>query len=75
MQWKTADKSEWRRWFAWFPVRAEDGTLVWLETVQRRWDAQCYFDIIHPDDPGDYRGGWEYRARAPAVTTPPAGSQ
>lgn len=28
----------WTRWFAWYPVRATDGTgdWVWLETVERR---------------------------------------
>lgn len=26
---------EWRKWFAWFPVRLENGLLVWLEVVAR----------------------------------------
>ena len=37
----TSTKEEWaerhmtpRRWFAWRPVRCEDGSLVWLETVE-----------------------------------------
>lgn len=26
----------WHRWFAWYPVRLENGDLVWFETVWRR---------------------------------------
>lgn len=29
------DLTEWHRWFAWHPVRA-DSQIVWLEWVQRR---------------------------------------
>lgn len=75
MQWKATDKTEWRPWFAWFPVKAEDGSWAWLESVQRRWNAQLYFTFIHPDDPGDYCGGWEYRVLAPALAAPPAGDK
>ena len=28
---------EWRKWFAWHPVRTEDWKWVWLETVERKW--------------------------------------
>jgi hypothetical protein len=28
--------TEWKRWFAWFPVRISVGTYLWLQTVQRR---------------------------------------
>ena len=27
---------EWRKWFAWYPVRTEDEKWVWLETVERK---------------------------------------
>ena len=29
--------NDWRKWFAWYPVRLQDWKLVWLETVQRKW--------------------------------------
>lgn len=25
---------EWRSWFAWYPVRLDDGTWAWRETVE-----------------------------------------
>jgi hypothetical protein len=28
--------NEWRKWFAWYPVRTEDRVWVWLETVERK---------------------------------------
>jgi hypothetical protein len=34
---------KWHRWFAWHPVMAWDGgrdSLVWLETVWRKWDEE-----------------------------------
>jgi hypothetical protein len=56
-------------WFAWHPVEV-DGVVVWLETVRREWDEQRGFSVIHPDDRGDYVGGWRY-ARATMSTSPP----
>ena len=32
---KMADQTRHHAWFAWFPVRVDDETLVWLETVER----------------------------------------
>lgn len=26
----------WRPWFAWFPVGDGSGTIIWLETVERK---------------------------------------
>lgn len=31
-----ADYRDWRPWFAWRPVFLEDGTAVWLETIEWR---------------------------------------
>jgi hypothetical protein len=28
--------TDWHRWFAWRPVRIDDGRIVWLESVYRR---------------------------------------
>lgn len=33
--------NEWRPWFAWRPVRLEDGTWAWRETVERH-QAMAY---------------------------------
>ncbi len=30
------DLTEWRTWFAWYPVRIVR-EIVWLETVERKW--------------------------------------
>lgn len=47
MRWKhkTFDRSEWHKWFAWYPV-VIDGENVWLETVERR----ACFSQPYPDD-------------------------
>jgi len=47
-------------WFAWHPVETECGALVWLERVRREWDANRALSCIHPDDRGEYVGGWRY---------------
>ena len=36
MRWKSKDKFAWRDWFAWYPIKTECGTNVWLEYVERR---------------------------------------
>lgn len=28
---------EWRKWFAWKPIRTEEAEWVWLETVERKY--------------------------------------
>lgn len=33
---KIMPKGVWHRWFAWRPVRLEDGTLRWLASIERR---------------------------------------
>jgi hypothetical protein len=38
------EKSEWRKWFAWHPVKL-DGETVWLEPILRRFDRQKYYDM------------------------------
>jgi hypothetical protein len=53
-------KDTWQPWFAWYPVKTQDGYRVWLETVFRKWNYEKNFRIIDPYDPGDYDGGWDY---------------
>jgi hypothetical protein len=49
-------KYEWRRWFAWRPVRI-DAVWIWWEYVERQ--KHCF------DMPGDYTHCWyEYRTRS-----------
>lgn len=45
---------QWHSWFAWRPVRTEDGDWVWLERVQRA------YVIPGGNDPWPY---WAYRRR------------
>jgi hypothetical protein len=40
---------DWHDWFAWFPVRTDEGYLVWLEYVRRRFVHLC--------------GSWDYMAK------------
>lgn len=28
--------AQWHEWFAWHPIKAECGTIVWLERVRRK---------------------------------------
>lgn len=42
MIWSPRDRSSWHDWYAWRPVFLEDGTLVWRETIRRR-----YVDVGH----------------------------
>lgn len=60
MRWTTHNKYEWKRWYAWYPVRFAN-TTVWLEYVERRWNPNANVTIIDPYDPGYPDGGWEYR--------------
>lgn len=60
MRSKILDEENWRDWFAWYPIQVGD-ELVWLEKIQRRWNPNINLRCIHPEDRGDYHGGWEYR--------------
>lgn len=32
---RSTDILDWHCWFAWYPVRLEDGQVAWLEFVER----------------------------------------
>ncbi len=38
-----ADKG-WRKWFAWYPVRLQPGLWVWLETLERRYTYDLWWN-------------------------------
>lgn len=41
----TKTRKHWYTWFAWYPIRLEDGKCVWLEKVYRqstKW-TQCHW--------------------------------
>lgn len=38
---KSFDKSEWHKWFAWYPVKIKD-ERIWLETIIRKEDSYSY---------------------------------
>lgn len=61
MKFTTKDKSKWSAWFAWHPIRTESGNFLWLQHVERIWDEKRNFTILTSYDPGDYKGGWNYR--------------
>lgn len=42
LQRKIQKKTEWNKWFAWYPVRVYDET-VWLEFVERRGRRDTLF--------------------------------
>jgi hypothetical protein len=52
---KRRDYKIWHRWFAWFPLKTQDGTWVWLETIWRRFDGLTI----------DYIEVWNYRINLP----------
>lgn len=44
-------------WFAWYPVKTEDGWLVWMDWVTRVWN----YEKFYPWRPPQSRyGGWDY---------------
>ena len=49
-----AERSKWRSWFAWFPVRVGSHDCRWLETIERRSELKLVFI--------DYKWVHEYRA-------------
>jgi hypothetical protein len=58
------DPAQWRKRFAWLPVKTLDGFTACLEQVERRWNPEINFRIIDARDPGYCDGGWEYRTVA-----------
>ena len=40
--------NKWTPWFAWYPVRLQDGRLVWLETVQRKLFHENRIPSLYP---------------------------
>jgi hypothetical protein len=59
MRWPAYNCNEWNRWFAWHPVEV-GGDWIWLESVERRWDAEAgsSADFSGYSFPS---GGWTYR--------------
>ena len=54
------------KWFAWYPVRTKQGSIVWLLYVNRHWN-----DELNPwgyDAYSGYDGGWEYHIIAKSNT-------
>ena len=61
MRWKlhkTSDKTNWKLWFAWYPITVE-GKTVWAEWVWTRkelcysWDGfdwAYYYTLLNPSD-------------------------
>jgi len=37
---------KWHRWFAWYPVRVDRRTLVWLEFVNRKAGEFSIYDSV-----------------------------
>lgn len=35
---RRSKKEKWHKWWAWYPVRIDHYTLVWLETIERKQD-------------------------------------
>jgi len=56
---KVIDKTDWHRWFAWFPVKARNeklncDELVWLEYVLRKKEYGMHPNGMHHLGAGDY---------------------
>jgi len=45
---KLENMLRWHIWFAWHPVRCQDGTVVWLEFVWRCWPWYLRCDSAPP---------------------------
>lgn len=39
-------KQSWHKYFAWYPVRTNIDSLVWLETVERRLIYNLYCKVV-----------------------------
>lgn len=51
---KVDRNKSWHTWFAWYPVRIDQVTCVWLERVERRGQLEYLYDGT------EY---WEYEYR------------
>ena len=47
---------EWHEWFAWYPVKIEKNTCVWLEKIQRK-GTYMYWGVL------DANWFWQYKAK------------
>ena len=49
-----ARRTEWYRWFAWYPVLIGTRKYAWLEMVERRYDTAEWYRVCHriPGDQG-----------------------
>jgi hypothetical protein len=43
MRWKRTNRGDWHRWYAWRPVETEDGTVIWLEMVERQYNHEFWW--------------------------------
>jgi hypothetical protein len=48
MRWKIKQKvvkhSDWKPWFAWYPVKVTHTRIVWLETIERLHVWAYYYE-------------------------------
>jgi len=53
------NKQQWHKWFAWYPVKAQDDRYYWLVTMWRKWEP---FYNYYIDDYGKIysTGDWTY---------------
>lgn len=35
---------EWKKWFAWFPVKLENGDWAWLQYLERRHYESMFYE-------------------------------
>ena len=52
----------WHKWFAWHPVKTLGGRMIWLRSVERKFNPNGgAFSIVDVYDHGDFYGAFEYR--------------
>ena len=56
----TCHTAPWHVWFAWFPVKTEDGYIVFLEIVWRNWNEFKYSRMDETTARSYDVGGWDY---------------
>jgi hypothetical protein len=61
--WSRSVPYEWSRWFAWWPVRADDGRILWLRRVMVRAHGE-----IAPN--GDLTDWYEFDTAAAGSDSP-----